>query len=453
MAVRDERLIERAGVSETLGQSIVSEDAWIDVIRKMDEVYADLVHHQLELETKNAELEEAHRFIRSVLTSMNDVLIVCSANGAIKQVNTALLKLSGRDEGDILKRSLSELFAPESRDRINAQFQDGGHDGVSECEVLLMTADGSVMPLAMNCSPHFDHDGRQQGMVLMGRPVGELRQAYDALHTAHRELQQTQQQLVQSEKMASLGRLVAGVAHELNNPISFIFGNMHALQRYGTRITRYLHAVDDGADKAQLDGLRDELKIDHIIDDMTPLIDGTLEGAERVRDIVQDLRRYSGAQVEAVSRFDLALLIETSVHWVLRAERQHVDVQYRSPPGLEIKSRKGHLQQILVNLIQNAVDVMEGQEQARLEIECRQDGEQVLISVRDSGPGMTAETLSKVFDPFFTTKPVGKGTGLGLSISYGLAEKIGGKLRAGNHPEGGAVFSLVLPRSMDTKDD
>lgn len=448
MAVNKKRLIEEAGVAETLGQSIVSENAWIEVIRKMDEVYADLVHHQLELETKNAELEEAHRFIRSVLTSMNDVLIVCNDKGAVTQVNSALLELSGRDEAAIMGQTVNELFAPESRERISSQLHEGCRDAISDCEVQLTTPGGAV-PLALNCSPHFDHEGRQQGMVLLGRPIGELRQAYDALHKAHRELQQAQQQLVQSEKMASLGRLVAGVAHELNNPISFVFGNMHALQRYGARLTRYLNAIDEGTDPAALADLRDELKIDHIIDDMGSLIDGTLEGAERVSDIVQDLRRYSGAQSEAVSRFDLVQLIETSVHWVLRAERQNVEVRYQMPPKLEIRSRKGHLQQILVNLIQNAVDVMEDQPDARLEIVCRDDGQEVFLSVRDNGPGIKDETLSKVFEPFFTTKPVGKGTGLGLSISYGLAQKIGGALCAGNHPEGGALFTLTLPKEME----
>jgi len=453
MTANEKRLIEQVGVAETLGQTTVSEDAWIDVIRKMDEVYADLVHHQLELEAKNVELEQAHQFIRSVLTSMNDVLIVCNRNGDVTQVNNALLKLSGRDESAVLYKPLSKLFDWESHDKILFQLQDSCCDVVSDCEVLLSTADGGVIQLALNCSPHLDHDGRQQGMVLVGRPVGELRQAYDALHKAHQELQQTQQQLVQSEKMASLGRLVAGVAHELNNPISFVFGNMHALKRYGERISRYLTAIEDGADQGQLAELRDALRIDHIINDMASLIDGTLEGAERVSDIVQDLRRYSGAQIEALSRFDLVPLIETSVHWVLSSERQNIEVRYQLPPALEIRSRKGHLQQILVNLIQNAVDVMEGQEQSCLEIGCQQDSSGIVITVRDHGRGIAAETLCKVFDPFFTTKPVGNGTGLGLSISYGLAQKIGGELRVENHPQGGAVFSLLLPLVMEQHDE
>ena len=445
MAQTNNRLIEQAGVADTLGQSIVTEDAWIDVIHKMDEVYADLVRHQLELESKNAELVEAHGFIRSILTSMNDVLIVCNQHGTIKQVNSALLKLTGRNEQELLKLPLIDLFTTESQKKISEIVQ-AGNCSISDCEVSLLASNKQSLPLAMNCSPHYDHDGREQGMVLLGRPVGELRHAYDALHQAHQELQQTQQRLVQSEKMASLGRLVAGVAHELNNPISFVFGNMHALKRYGERINRYLDAIDKNQDKQQLDSLRAELKIDHIIQDMGSLIDGTLEGAERVSNIVQDLRRYSGAQVEAISQFDLIQLLVTSVHWVQKAERHQVAVDFNMPETLIIESRKGHIQQILVNLIQNAVDVMENQQQAELEISCKVQDKTIDIVVRDHGPGIVPETLSKIFDPFYSTKPVGKGTGLGLSISYGLAQKIGGELLAENHPQGGAVFTLVLPR-------
>ena len=445
MTQADNRLIDKAGVSQTLDQTSVSEEAWIEVIHKMDEVYADLVRYQMELEAKNAELEEAHRFIHSVLTSMNDVLIVCDLNGGVEQVNPALLRLTGRSEAAVLNMGLSELFVLGSRLKVVELLRDGGRQAVSDCEVALLANDGSALPLAMNCSPHYDHDGRLQGVVLMGRPVGELRQAYDDLHKAHLELKQTQAQLVQSEKMASLGRLVAGVAHELNNPISFVFGNTHVLKRYGERVTRYLSAIDEGMDRQALSELRAELKIDRIMSDMGPLIDGTLEGAERVSDIVQDLRRYSGAQREPVSRFDLAQLIKTSLHWVLRAERHRPALSYDVPETLEITSRKGHLQQILVNLFQNAVDVMEGQAGAALEIVCRRRDGRVFFSVRDYGPGIAADVLSNVFDPFFTTKAVGKGTGLGLSISYGLAQKIGGELRADNHAEGGAVFSLTLP--------
>ena len=438
-------LLEKVGASSTLAVDRPTEDAWIDVIHKMDEVYADLVQYQVDLEQKNAALEETQQFIRSVLSAMTDVLVVCDIKGNIQQVNKALLNLTGTDESRLLGSPLETLLANDSQQQVENFPEKIRAHSIVDCELNLLTKDGQPVPLAVNCSSRFDHNGRLMGMVLIGRPVGELRQAYDALNQAHEELKQAQQQLVQSEKMASLGRLVAGVAHELNNPISFVFGNMHALKWYAERITRYVSAVDNAGVSRELAELRKELKIDHVLNDIGSLIDGTLEGAERVRDIVQDLRRYSGSQQEPCSRFDLMQIIHSAAHWVFKATRIKPTVRYRMPKTLMVNGRKGPVQQILVNLIQNAVDVMDDQEQPELEISCRQDGATVEVRVRDHGPGIAPAELNRIFDPFYTTKPVGKGTGLGLSISYGLARDAGGNLSAANHADGGAVFTLELP--------
>ncbi len=427
----------------------VPEETWIEVIQKMELVYSDLVSSQNEIEEKNAALVDAQQFIRSVIRALPDVLIVCDLSGRIEQTNQALHDLTGKAKGELSGVSVAELFAPDSRAQVNQLIQSAPLR-VSELEVALAGADGESQLLAINCSGRFDSDGRLVGRVLIGRPIGELRRAYEDLNQAHRSLKQAQAQLVQSEKMASLGRLVAGVAHELNNPISFVFGNMTALKGYGERIRRYLDAVDRLADDEELRQLRSELKIDRILDDLTPLIDGSLEGAERVRDIVQSLRRYSTPQQDAKSHFDLPDAIRTAVSWVSRGCRCACQVDYDLPDALEIRGSKGTVHQILMNLVQNAVDVMEDCEEPRLSIACRTRADRVAIDVRDYGPGIAEHVINRLFEPFFTTKPVGKGTGLGLSISYGLAENQGGSLRARNAPDGGAIFTLELPLTKPT---
>ncbi|MES9884177.1 MAG: ATP-binding protein [Sedimenticola sp.] len=445
MAKSTGSLINQAGVTESLELNPTTEHAWIEVIQKMDEVYADLVHYQVELEQKNSALEEAQQFIRSVLSAITDVLIVCDLQGRIQQVNKALESLTGRDEKMLLGKQITELFGDESLAMVDRFPEKLGAESIVDCEVSLIGVDGRPAPLAMNCSSRYDHEGRLLGMVLIGRPIGELRRAYGDLNAAHEALKQTQQQLVHSEKMASLGRLVAGVAHELNNPISFVFGNMHALKRYGERITQYLTAVDQSVGTDHLLALRKELKVDRILNDMESLIEGTLEGAERVSDIVQDLRRYSGGQREATSRFNLSKVVETAAQWVVKACRVKPEIDYRIPESLELTGSKGKIHQIVVNLVQNGADVMEDQAEPKLWISLglgRDSG--IWIKVRDNGPGIPETRLSEVFDPFFTTKPVGKGTGLGLYISYGLAQEMGGDLRVINHPEGGAEFTLEL---------
>ena len=422
------------------------DDAWIEVIRKMDETYADLVHYQVELEEKNSSLEAAQQFIASVLSSMTDILIVCDAKGRIQQVNKAMEELAGEPEANLRGRLFQSLLSKDCKP-LAASLVEKIHAGVvNDCEVTFCGGgERTPTPLAMNCTCRYDHRGRRVGMVLIGRPVGELRRAYEALHAAHSELKQTQQQLVNAEKMASLGRLVAGVAHELNNPISFVYGNVHALARYRERLTRYLAAVDAAELPGDLCRLRDELRVPRILEDLGPLLEGTLEGAERVRDLVQDLRSFSSGQSGRQTRFDLVHVVRTAVHWVTREGPEELEVGFDGPSRLEIDGHPGQLQQVVMNLVQNAVDAVSGTERPRIEVRLETADGRVRLEVRDSGPGIPAEDLSRVFDPFFTTKPVGEGTGLGLSISYGIVSEHGGGLSAANHPQGGAVFTLTLP--------
>jgi two-component system sensor histidine kinase HupT/HoxJ len=425
------------------------EQVWIEVIRKMDEVYSDLLRYEVELEQKNAALEESQRFILSVLTSMSDILVICGRDGRVESANQAMTRLCGKPDSELRGTAFSRLLAdPPSRERAERAMAQGHADAVEECELQFRAADGAAVPVAVSCTPRLSQVGKVVGFVIAGRPVGELRRAYEALRAAHEELKQTQQQLLQSEKMASLGRLVAGVAHELNNPISFVLGNVHTLKRYLARLSQYLDAVHRGAGKPELEALRNDLRIDRLLADLASLVEGTVEGAERTRDIVAGLRRFSAADRGEDKTFNLARAIESSVYWVVKASGSRIRVHTRLPADLPVRGAPGQMQQVLVNLVQNAVDSTEKQAVAELSIEGEIRGDRMHVSFHDNGPGFLAEHLSRVFDPFFTTKPVGKGTGLGLSISYGIVERHGGTLRASNHPDGGAVLELTLPLEL-----
>ncbi|MDZ4252240.1 MAG: ATP-binding protein [Sulfuritalea sp.] len=424
-----------------------AEDAiWLDVIRKMDEVYNDLLQYEVALEEKNATLEDTQQFISSVLTSMSDLLIVCSRAGVIESVNAALASLLGVDADALPGRTVFDLFADEeSRQRAGRLFADQGGQPAEDIEMLLKAANGSAIPVSLNCTPRYNGIGKMLGLVITGRPVGELRRAYQALRRAHEDLKTTQQQLIHSEKMASLGRLVAGVAHELNNPISFVYGNTLAMKRYAERLARYLAAVHGEMPQDQREALRSELRIDRLLDDLPSLIDGTVEGAERTRDIVDALKRFSATDRDERRAFDLVEVIERAVQWVCKATANQFEVKLNLPAALDVIGSPGQLQQVVMNLVQNAADATENARERRLEISGSIEEGEAVIEFRDSGPGIPAENLDKLFDPFFTTKPVGRGTGLGLAISYGIVERHGGKLTAGNHPKGGALFCLRLP--------
>ena len=447
MAELRRKALRESGVpASRRAQMGLSEETWIEVIHRMDEIYADLVRYQVDLEEKNAALEEAQRFIDSVLSSMSDVLVVADVQGRIQRANKAMVNLLGRSEAELVGTNLSALFSA-STGLMIANFPDHIRTGdILDCEIEILAAGGEAVPLAVNCSPRYDSEGTLSGMVVTGRPLGELRRAYRDLQDAHRQLKTTQQQLLQSEKMASLGRLVAGVAHELNNPISFVFGNMHTLKRYGGHLRDYLELVQRGAAPDVLEKARAQNRINRILKDLGPLIDGSLEGAERVSDIVQNLRRFATPQRQKHRTFDLCRLVESSLTWVSKAVRQTPQIHLDMPTELPVHGSEGYVQQILINLIQNAYDAMEGQEQPRLDLRVAACGDFAQVQVRDHVPGIAEDNLLRVFDPFFTTKAVGKGTGLGLYISYGLAtDQCAGALSVRNHPDGGAEFTLEIP--------
>jgi two-component system sensor histidine kinase HupT/HoxJ len=425
--------------------AVAEEHVWLDVIHKMDEVYNDLLKYEVALEEKNAALEDSQQFISSVLTSMSDILIVCSRAGVIDSVNQSLQTLIGKREDELRGRPIFELFADEAS-RQMAQRHFAGHAGevLHDCEMQIASAGGAV-PVSLNCTPRVNTVGKLVGMVVTGRPIGELQRAYQALRRAHEELKHTQQQLLHSEKMASFGRLVAGVAHELNNPISFVLGNAVALKKYGKRMARYLEAVHGDVAVAEREKLRRELRIDSLLDDLPSLLDGTVEGAERTREIVDGLKRFSAVDRDVRERFDLVPVIERAVHWVEKAAPGSVRIDLQLPASQEVVGSPGQMQQVAMNLAQNAVDATAGRADARLSVIGRSSDGWIEVEFRDNGPGIAAENLGRIFDPFFTTKPVGKGTGLGLAISYGIVERHGGKLSAFNDADGGAVFSLLLP--------
>jgi two-component system sensor histidine kinase HupT/HoxJ len=281
--------------------------------------------------------------------------------------------------------------------------------------------------------------------VFTGRPISELKRAYQALREAHVELQQAQDRIVEQEKMASLGRLVAGVAHELNNPISFIYANIHTLRRYMKGLTGYLDALHEGATAGKRRELRQSLRIDAMLADLDPLLEGTLEGAVRVADIVKNLRRLSHSGAGERRAFDLAKTARTAASLTAGGRAAGAEVVVFEAGEARVFGPEGPLHQVIVNLVDNALYAVRDAAGGRVEINVARRGEWVELAVADNGPGVAAGDLAKIFEPFFTTKPVGEGTGLGLWISFSIVRECGGSITAANRAQGGAEFTIRLP--------
>ena len=274
------------------------------------------------------------------------------------------------------------------------------------------------------------------------------------LNTVLKNLQETQSQLVQSEKMASLGQLTAGVAHEINNPINFVSANIKPLKDDLADIIQCIHKYqqtikDKGLEHEfkEVEQFNEKIDLQFALAEVDDLLKGIEEGARRTSEIVKGLRNFSRLDQHDVKKADLIEGIESTLTLLHSTYRDKIVIikEYGAIP--EIDCYPGQLNQVFMNLLSNAVQAINGP--GKIYIKTSLINGFIKISIKDSGPGIQEEIRKKIFDPFFTTKDVGKGTGLGLSISYGIIEKHKGKLEVFSEPGQGAEFVISLPLTQD----
>jgi signal transduction histidine kinase len=279
----------------------------------------------------------------------------------------------------------------------------------------------------------------------------ELAQRNAELERANAQLARTQARLLQSDKLASIGQLAAGVAHEINNPIGYVHSNLGALRGYvealATVIEAYEKALasDDPVQAREpIGALRERLDLAFVLQDLPQLLAESREGIERVRKIVDDLKDFSRAgRDESWATIDLHRSLETTLNIVGNEIKYKADVIRRYGDLPPVECLPSEINQVFMNLLVNAAQAIP--ERGVIEVETEVRGDDVVVRICDSGPGIPDEVLEHMFEPFFTTKPVGAGTGLGLSISHGIVAKHNGSIEAGNRATGGACFTVTLP--------
>ena len=264
------------------------------------------------------------------------------------------------------------------------------------------------------------------------------------------KLAEAHNQLLQSEKMASIGQLAAGVAHEINNPIGFVNSNLGTLQRYMQDMLQVLSAYENSeaelpaATRAALIELKQKIDIDYLRKDVGNLLSESMEGLQRVKRIVQDLKDFSHMEKQERQWTNLEQGLDSTLNIVWNELKYKADVvkEYAGIP--QIECIPAQLNQVFMNLLMNAVQAIE--EHGRITVRTGLDGDEVWVEVEDTGKGIKPEHLGRIFDPFFTTKPVGSGTGLGLSLSYNIVQEHGGRIEVKSEPGKGALFRVVLPQ-------
>ncbi|HEV7681329.1 MAG TPA: ATP-binding protein [Pyrinomonadaceae bacterium] len=262
------------------------------------------------------------------------------------------------------------------------------------------------------------------------------------------ELERLQGQLVHTEKMASLGQLSAGIAHELNNPAGFIYGNVDILRDYLTDLEKLLKLYDEielpAGSASLVAALKTEINYEKLLGDLSSIIVDCREGAQRICDVVKNLRLFSRLDEAELKQVDIHEGIDSTIRLLSRYYGGGKIVLHRDYAELpSVNCYAGQLNQVWMNLLGNAAQALNGQ--GEVNISTSLDHDWITVAVSDNGKGIAEEDLPRIFDPFFTTKPVGEGTGLGLSISYGIVERHGGAITVTSKAGSGTTFTVKIP--------
>ncbi len=395
-------------------------------------------------------LKEAHAQNELLLTSICSILIVADEDGIINKWNSVAETTFGIKARDALGRSVAESGIYWDYDRVKG--------AVAECmrraaptrveDVEFRYFNGETGYISVSLNPIVDESGQSRGVLLMGRDV-TVRKNMEA-------------QLLQSEKMAGIGQLAAGVAHEINNPTGFVASNISTLREYVGDIREVLAECrkimslcakkEGGIAKAVGDAaaLWDENGLDFILEDLDDLITDSLDGTERIRKIVSDLREFSRASEDKIEEVVLNDIIDKTLGVAGNEIKYKADLEINYGELPPVMGSVMQLEQVFMNILINATQSIEGR--GAITINTYTKKNTVCVDIADTGKGIPPDVQSRIFEPFFTTKDVGEGTGLGLHITYNLIKRHNGTISVKSKVGQGTTFTIALPVAGEASD-
>lgn len=435
-------------------------------------------HRKLETEVDcHLQTEKRRRELSNLVNQSSEMVLILEENGELRYRNRAVQRNLGIQEEGVNIHLSSLLHAPLPQQEEKRILESLGNRSQVAGATELVTRDGSrLIPVEYSLFRMTGDGISGLGMILrddtqrqrqveererhqmelrqiISQRTGELAEANLRLKRELRERKALEEQLVQAQKMESMGQLAAGIAHEINNPLGYVLMNFDSLGRYVESFRTLVNAQQAALDKLshqtgdwqfELATLREELRFEFVESDVLHLLDESRTGLHRVRDIIQNLRFLSRRDEEEMQECNLCQIMDNALKVLGNETKKHtVERNYGDVPA--IAGWPGLLAQIFVNLIVNACQAMENSGILRISIQSREHDLQVQIS--DTGKGIPRIHYSRIFDPFFTTKPPGLGTGLGLYISYGIARKHQGDLFFWSTEDKGTTFQLTLPKN------
>ncbi|MCX6640534.1 MAG: response regulator [bacterium] len=436
------------------------------------------ISYQMDLEQlideRTSELVKTQKFLNSVLESSTEYFIIATdSKGTITLFNTGAERLFGYNRQEIEGKKtilfLSDLGMKEKPEDLREFLKNGMID---EAQTIL-NRDNTEITISLTVTPIQDDEGKTAGYIWIGKDIteqlalqstlkeyalnlekrvaertSELVERKVEVEKALSQLQDTQVQLLQAEKMASLGQLAAGVAHEINNPMGFINSNLSTLKKYIVNVREYFLGVDraltgGSVSVDELARLKRTKKIDFILEDIASVIDESLEGTDRVKTIVQDLKDFSHQDRGTLVEYDINKGIKSTLNIVWNELKYKSEVIEELGDVPSIRCYPQQLNQVFMNVLVNAAQAIH--ERGKITVRSYTFEDMVCVEIGDTGSGIKPEDQAKIFEPFFTTKEVGKGTGLGLSISYRIIERHGGTIEVESEVGVGTTFKIKLP--------
>jgi PAS domain S-box-containing protein len=392
---------------------------------------------------------DLQRYNENIIQNMNSALLVVDPEGCITFCNPPAEEILGESAERMRGRSAWEWFRELPREEEllartlaeNARFKGA--------ESTITRADGAVVPIGISCAPLFDAGGGELGAVAIFQDLTEIKQL--------------QRKVLHTEKMASIGQLAAGVAHEINNPMGFIHANLFQMAEYLTDLRHVWERVGElqktvaqgGMEEVRrasdaLAAAAEEADVTFLLSDLAKAIRESQEGSERIRHIVQDLRDFSHQDTAERVLADVNQCLDStaSIVWPMMKHIVVLEKEYRELPNIYCFPMQ--LKQVFMNLLVNAYQAIEERvgesgETGRIHLQTALRGGSIAVSVSDTGCGVPPENLDRIFDPFFTTKKVGFGTGLGLSTSFSIVQRHGGTIAVESQVGRGSKFEVLLP--------